>query len=44
MSQMVTVVDKCIHCNYFGLSLALEDKNPVRFCNGTQYLIGLTVS
>lgn len=37
MSQMVTVVDNHIHCNYFGLSLAVEDKNPVWFCNGTQY-------
>lgn len=28
MSQMVTVVDNCILCNYFGLSLAEEGKNP----------------
>lgn len=26
MSQMVTVVDNCILCNYFGLSLAEEGK------------------
>lgn len=41
---MVTVADNCIHCNYFGLSLAVEDENLVWFCNDTQYLIDLTVS
>lgn len=42
MSQMVSVVDNCIFCNYFGLSLAEEGKNLVWFWDSTQYFIGLT--